>query len=42
MTTATLKKENIKLRLLTYSSEIQSITIVMGHGDMQVDMVLER
>lgn len=42
MTIANPTKENIYLWYLPYSSEIQSITIMMGHGEMQEVMVLDR
>ena len=37
---AALIKENISW--MTYSSEALFITIMMGHGGMQTDMVLEK
>ena len=39
MTMATLIKENIYLEL-AYSSEVQSIIIMVGHGSILADMVL--
>ena len=42
MTMATLTKESIEMGWLTYSSEIQSIIIIVEHGSMLADMVLEK
>lgn len=34
--------KNISLGWFTYSAEVQSIINMMGHGGIQVDMVLKR
>ena len=41
MTTVTLKKEKA-FSWMTYSSEVQSVIIMVGHGGVQADMVLEK